>query len=951
MPNRLLEQYRQKTNDPLTDDQLILKWAKEIPQALELADFRADYERLTKQPEMPAYEPTVGDYFKQAFGSSARAVAGGIASIPESIGINAAALAQSTGTDDQLGGGDPSKAEERITYKIGQAIREKAAELTPEPVEGLEKSMLATKIPAGLGSAASFMAGGAAGKALKAPAWITTAMMGSASGSTGFYEDAKASGANDKEAYLASLFGAIVGTSEAIPLARMVNRLDGISGNTFSKTLIEAGKETFEEALQEASQQFAQNFTAKKLYDQDRQLLDGVAENATVGGATGFLFSLLTQAVGGRIGPRGSSPSNNQQSPGTPPASAGPAPAQAGPATPLPEVPAGMEMYTEKPDGTQPTESERQQLAVMARMELAGEINLLGKQYLDTMPPGMRTAYELIKSQLAEAPTVKESLTVQPEARAEVDSTTSNPVTAAETSSTSSNAVTPADNSSATAVTPEPSPTELDYGYGGEMISAPELPAAVQTRKEVTPNERQVQEGRQEKLLVAPTASAETQMTEKPPQTITGSNVQTGTEMPVQPAAKAEAGGAISPTQPEVAPVKTRDAQDVLDELNLEYAVQRKRHGVASERAFFDLDPQPYSLALAEKLTSLFRDQTSRTLSKQMVYFQSPDGKVYGLHSNKATKALAGAEHRVTLPPGMVADRKSWKGKGGKTMVATKPSDTIPLQDLMARGFVPIASSMGSVSHKYADRSSSVVFDSREQFDEFRVKAYEKLDAEVVAAPETALEDVSDDETPKATSVTTETPFDELAAQEGFTKDEAYALWPFISGTKMDEVSSGITKAARNEDGRQALLTLYKTLINAGALDEKATPEETYSTIGFLIARARQTASVGKEAFAKSLTQLVGEAIDGGNAGTATAKADSTSRDAGTDAGSAAGGEQTAETDDSRRRCKVPHRDHQRPLSPAGVSGRGSVSRHTVSGGECRAQCHRSATGGGGSWI
>lgn len=906
MPNRLLELYRQKTNDPATDDELILKWGKELPQAMEMEDFRADYQRLTKQPEMPAYEPTVGDYFKQAIGSAGRAVAGGIASLPEAIGIGAAGLSKATGIDDQLGEGDSTKAEDRLTYKIGQFIREKAADITPEPVEGLENSMVATKIPAGLGSAASFVAGGAAGKALKIPSWITTAMMGSASGATGFYEDAKANGADDKEAYLASLFGAIVGTSEAIPMAKMVNRLDGISGNAFSKTLIEAGKETFEEALQEASQQFAQNFTAKKLYDADRKLLDGVAENATVGGATGFLFSLLTQAVGKHIGPRGSSSSNNQ--PGLTPQPAGVAPAQAAPAAP-PAIPQGMEMYTEKPDGTQPTESELEQLQVMARMELAGEINLLGKQYLDTMPAGMRTAYELIKSKLAEAttksesisssvvdPTVKESLTVQPEARAEGDSTISNPATAAETSSTSSSAASPDVSSSATVATTEPSPTELDYGYGGEMISAPELPAAVQVRKEVTPNERQVQEGRQEKLLVAPTDSAETQMTEKPPQTITGSNVQTGTEMPVQQAA---AGGAISPTQPEVAPVKTRDAQDVLDEIDLEYAVQRKRHGVASERAFFDLDPQPYSLALADKLTSLFRDQTSRALSKQLVYFQAPDGKVYGLHSAKVTKSLASPEYRITIPPGMVVERKTWKGKGGKTMVAAKPSDTIPLQDLMARGFVPIASSMGSVSHKYADRSSSVVFGSREQFDEFRSKAYEKLDAELVAAPETALEDVSDDETPKATSVTTETPFDELAAQEGFTKDEAYILWPFISGTKMDEVSGGIMKAARSEDGRAALLTLYKTLINSGALDEKATPEETYSTIGFLIARARQTASVGKEAFAKSLAQLVGEAIDGGNAGAATAKASATSSDAGTDAGTTGGGEQAAEADDS----------------------------------------------------
>lgn len=892
MPNRLLELYRQKTNDPATDDELILKWAKEIPQAMEMEDFRADYSRLTKQPEMPAYEPTVGDYFKQAIGSAGRAVAGGIASLPEAIGIGAAGLSKVTGTDDQLGEGDSTKAEHRLTYKVGQFIREKAAGITPEPVEGLENSMLATKIPGGLGSAASFVAGGVAGKALKVPSWITTAMMGSASGSTGFYEDAKASGADDKEAYLASLFGAIVGTSEAIPLAKMVNRLDGVSGNAFSKTLIEAGKETFEEALQEASQQFAQNFTAKKLYDADRQLLDGVAENATVGGATGLLFSFLTQAVGKHIGPRGSSISNNQ--PGTSPQPAGVVTAQAAPAAPPLEIPKGMEMYTEKPDGTQPTETELQQLQVMARMELAGEINLLGRQYLDTMPAGMRTAYELIKSKLSEETTKTEPISssvVVPEARAEVDS--SNGATAAEEAQSQSPALpSPEGSSFATVASPEPSPAELDYGYGGEMISAPALTtqAAAQARKEVTPDERQVQEGRQEKLLVAPEVTPQTKQQE-----VAGSV-----------GAQTEAGGvtspieeATSPTQPETSPIKTRDAQEILDELDLEYAVQRKRGGTVSERAFFDLEPAPYSLALAEKLTSLFRDQSSRALSRQMVYFQAPDGKVYGLHSSKLTKSLASPEYRITIPPGMVVERKSWKGKGGKTMYAAKPSDTIPLKDLMDRGFVPVASSMSATPHKFADRSTAVIFDSREQFDEFRSKAYERLDAEVGTAPATALEDVSEDEAPKATSVTTETPFDELAAQEGFTKDEAYALWPFISGTKMDEVSTGIVKAARSEDGRTALLTLYKTLINSGALDEKATPEETYSTIGFLITRARQAPGVGKEAFAKYLTQLVGEAIDGGNAGAAASKTNATASPAGTDAGSAAGGEQTEAADDA----------------------------------------------------
>jgi hypothetical protein len=82
----------------------------------------------------------------------------------------------------------------------------------------------------------------------------------------------------------------------------MLHRLDGVSGGAFTKTLIAAGKESFEEGLQEAVQQFAQNVIAKKYYDKDRDLMDGLAENAGAGAVTGALFSLLTHAIGAKVG-------------------------------------------------------------------------------------------------------------------------------------------------------------------------------------------------------------------------------------------------------------------------------------------------------------------------------------------------------------------------------------------------------------------------------------------------------------------------------------------------------------------------------------------------------------------------------------------------------------------------------------------------------------------------
>ncbi len=76
MPNQILDLYRQQTNDPRSDEELILEWGSKLPAALERPDFRADYERLTKPatPELAPYEPTAGDYVRNAAGRTATAL-------------------------------------------------------------------------------------------------------------------------------------------------------------------------------------------------------------------------------------------------------------------------------------------------------------------------------------------------------------------------------------------------------------------------------------------------------------------------------------------------------------------------------------------------------------------------------------------------------------------------------------------------------------------------------------------------------------------------------------------------------------------------------------------------------------------------------------------------------------------------------------------------------------
>ena len=409
MPNSFLELYRQSTDDPRSDDEIVLEIGQKRPQYLsEFPELAASYQRLTQKPEMPPYEPSGMDYVRQAAGSYVRNVGGMVASIPEQLAIAASGISLAVGGDIGIGSGDPTKAEERASFQLGQAIRRGADALAPAPVEGLENSFFASKVPGAIGAASAFMVGGAAGKLLKVPQWLGVAGLGSAATGTEFYNDAKSKGADDRTAYLSSLTGNIVGLSEAFPLAKMLNRLDGVTGGSFTKTLVEAGKESFEEALQEASQQFAQNYVAQKLYDKDRELLQDLKEGAGVGGVTGLLFSLITQGIGKHIG-RSSGASTPAASPppigaGQPSAQAVPAPIPTVPTVPTIPIPEGMKGYTTKNDGSELRDDERVQLEAMARQVKSGTPLTIEQQAAVEATPAYANALTVIQQQMEAEP-------------------------------------------------------------------------------------------------------------------------------------------------------------------------------------------------------------------------------------------------------------------------------------------------------------------------------------------------------------------------------------------------------------------------------------------------------------------------------------------------------------------------------------------------------------------
>lgn len=255
------------------------------------------YNQATQKPVRAA------DIAQQAVGSLIRGGANIVGSIPQSLAIGASALSRATGIGDELAGtGDPLKPQDRWSYQLGDIIKSAGEKLSPDPVPELQDSFWATKVPGGVGSALAFMSGGLAGRLLKIPQWLTISTLGSAAGTSESYQDAKQHGADDATASVTALIGGVVGTTEAVPLAGMLNRLNRVTGNTFGRALVDATKETFEEALQEAAQTTARNFTAQQLYDKDRALFQDLQESAGVGGVTGFLVSTLTSALGVPIG-------------------------------------------------------------------------------------------------------------------------------------------------------------------------------------------------------------------------------------------------------------------------------------------------------------------------------------------------------------------------------------------------------------------------------------------------------------------------------------------------------------------------------------------------------------------------------------------------------------------------------------------------------------------------
>lgn len=315
---------------------------REFPDTATDEEIVAEYDRVrTPAVVAPTPEPSFEDYVNQVTRGIVTGATRELAALPKAVGPIGAAVMKGIGYVPGLESvgkeAEEFLAERRETaptYQLGQMIESAGAAIAPAEVPGLRESFLATKVPEAVGSGIGFLTGGGAVRLLrrgvtsaatraaerklveeaaKKGAPLATKIvagisegaeigtLGATSQFQSEYEKAINSGADQDTALKAGVLGLPIGATEAIPLSNMLRRLDRFSGGGFSRALITAGKEAFEESLQEAAQNFASNAVEKGLYNEAKSLTDDLIPQAGAGGAAGFLLSSLTQALGAGV--------------------------------------------------------------------------------------------------------------------------------------------------------------------------------------------------------------------------------------------------------------------------------------------------------------------------------------------------------------------------------------------------------------------------------------------------------------------------------------------------------------------------------------------------------------------------------------------------------------------------------------------------------------------------
>lgn len=104
--------------------------------------------------------------------------------------------------------------------------------------------------------------------------------------------------ADDLKLLTVFLVNGAMGTTEAIPIANALERINKMTGGGITRVAKAMGYNSVEEALQEGAQQFVQNATEQLVYNPEKMVGDGVERASIVAGITGAIQGGAIQAGG-----------------------------------------------------------------------------------------------------------------------------------------------------------------------------------------------------------------------------------------------------------------------------------------------------------------------------------------------------------------------------------------------------------------------------------------------------------------------------------------------------------------------------------------------------------------------------------------------------------------------------------------------------------------------------
>jgi hypothetical protein len=254
-------------------------------------------ERQARLAELDAMRPPPPEPETGFFGDLTGGFASGLVGIGETAALGAATLLdeeqelaarqriQSAASAIRPSFGD----EEDLTFKIGSTFGSIAGFI------GAGAAITAGAGAAGLGAAGAGIAG-----------LLGAGALGVGAGAGEASERARAFGATEEERNRAARLGALVGSTEAIPLRRILGKLTGDLGEevvqTIGQRITSALRTGGEEAAQEAAAGIAQNLIERG-YNVDQAVLEGAGEAAALGGGAGATIQVLVDLFAGRRAP------------------------------------------------------------------------------------------------------------------------------------------------------------------------------------------------------------------------------------------------------------------------------------------------------------------------------------------------------------------------------------------------------------------------------------------------------------------------------------------------------------------------------------------------------------------------------------------------------------------------------------------------------------------------